>query len=59
MKYLKAFGSGFTEFHAKLDTDMFLDFAIHCRQNETQGRKSTRVKTMSVHNTVSRGRLIQ
>jgi hypothetical protein len=34
-KHFKGFGSGFTELHAKLDPDALLDFAIHCRQNET------------------------
>jgi hypothetical protein len=32
--------SRFTEFHAKLDADMLLDFAIHCRQNKTQSQKA-------------------
>jgi hypothetical protein len=31
----QGFGSGFAKLHAKLYTDMFLDFAINCRQNET------------------------
>jgi hypothetical protein len=30
-----SFGSGFTQLHAKLDADTLLDFAIHCKQNET------------------------
>jgi AraC-like DNA-binding protein len=30
--FIKIFGSGFTELHAKLDADMLLDFAIHRRQ---------------------------
>jgi hypothetical protein len=59
MKHFRGFGSGFTELHAKLDADMLLNFAIHRRQNETQRRKSTHVKTMRVHNTVLRGRLMQ
>jgi hypothetical protein len=58
-KHFKSFGSGFTEFHAKLDADTLLDFAIHRRQNETRSRKSTRVKTVLVHSAVSRGRLMQ
>jgi hypothetical protein len=58
-KHLKDFHSRFTELHAKFDADMLLDFAIHRRQNETQSQKSTSVKTMSVHNTVSRGRMMQ
>jgi hypothetical protein len=59
MKHIKGFGSGFTKLHAKLDADTLLDFAIHCRQNETRSRKSTCVKTMRVHSIVSRGRLMQ
>jgi hypothetical protein len=35
-----------------------LNFAIHCRQNETRSRKSTYVKTTLVHNAVSRDRLM-
>jgi hypothetical protein len=58
-KHFKGFGSGFTELHAKFDADTLLDFVIHHRQNETQSRKSTRVKTVHVHNAVSRGRLMQ
>jgi hypothetical protein len=54
MKHFKDFGSGFTELHTKLDADALLDFAIHRRQNKTQIRKSTCVKTMHVH-----GRLMQ
>jgi hypothetical protein len=41
--------TGFTELHAKLDADTLLEFAIHCGQNETQSRKSARVKLMRVH----------
>jgi hypothetical protein len=59
MKHFKVFSSGFTKLHAKLDADMLLYFAIHRRQNETQSRKGTHVKTMHVHSTVSRGRLMQ
>jgi hypothetical protein len=59
MKHFKSFGSRFTELHAKLDADMLLDFAIHCRQMEAQSKKNTRVKTMHVHSAVSRGRLMQ
>jgi hypothetical protein len=58
-KHFKSFGSRFTELHANLDTDMLLDFAIHCRQNETWSQKSTCVKTMRVHRAVSHGRLMQ
>jgi hypothetical protein len=58
-KHFKGFASGFTELHAKSDADTLLDFAIHCRQNKTQSRKSTHVKTMRVHSMVSRGRLMQ
>jgi hypothetical protein len=43
----------------KLDEDMLHDFAIHCRQNETWRWKSTHVKTMHVHSTVSHNRLTQ
>jgi hypothetical protein len=52
-------GGGFTEFHAKLDADTLLNFAIHRRQHETRSRKSNRVKKMRVHSAVSRGRLMQ
>jgi hypothetical protein len=45
--------------HAKLDAAALLNFAIHRRQNKTQSRKSTHVKTMRVHSAVSRGRLMQ
>jgi hypothetical protein len=45
--------------HAKLDADMLLDFAIHCRQNKTQSWKNTCVKTKSVYSAVSGGRLMQ
>jgi hypothetical protein len=55
----KGFGRGFTELRAEIDADTLLDFAIHHRQNETQSRKSTRVKAMRVHSAVSRGRLMQ
>jgi hypothetical protein len=57
-KHFKGFGSGFTELHAKLDSDTFLDIAIHRRQNETRSRKSTGVKPMRVHSAVSRVRLM-
>jgi hypothetical protein len=56
---LKGFSSRFTELHAKLDVGILLDFAIHLRQNETRSQKSTHVKTMRVHSTVSHGRLMQ
>jgi hypothetical protein len=58
-KHFMCFGSGFTELHAKLDADMLLDFAIHCRQNETLSQKRTHVKTARVHSVVSHGRLMQ
>jgi hypothetical protein len=58
-KYYKGFGNGLTKLHAKLDADTLLDFAIHCRQNETRSRKSSHVKTMRVHSVVSHGRLMQ
>jgi hypothetical protein len=45
MKHFKGFDSGFTELHAKLDADTFLNFAIHCTQNKTQSQKSTAIKT--------------
>jgi hypothetical protein len=38
-KRFKGFSSGFTELHAKLDADTFLNFAIHCKRNETQSQK--------------------
>jgi hypothetical protein len=59
MKHFKGFGSGFTQLQAKLDADTLLDFAIHCRQNETQSQKNTCIKTMHVHSAVSCGRLMQ
>jgi hypothetical protein len=34
----KAFGSGFTKLHAKLDADTLLDFAIHRRHNDTKSK---------------------
>jgi hypothetical protein len=58
-KHFKGFGSRFTELHAKLGADTLLDFAIHCRQNETRSRKSTAVKVKRVHSVVSCGRLMQ
>jgi hypothetical protein len=58
-KHFKSFGSGFTELHAKLAADTMLNYAIHRRQNETQSRKSTRVKTMLVHSAMSHGRVMQ
>jgi hypothetical protein len=36
MNHFKGFGNTFTELHTKLDADRLLDFAVHCRQNETQ-----------------------
>jgi hypothetical protein len=59
MKHFKGFGNRFTELHAKLDADMLLDLASHCRQSETQSQKSTRIETMHVHSMVSLGRLMQ
>jgi hypothetical protein len=35
-KHFKGFGSGFTELHAKLNSDALLDFAIHRRQQEIE-----------------------
>jgi hypothetical protein len=58
-KHLKSFSSGFTELHAKLDEGTLLEFAIHCRQNETRSRKSTRVKAVHVQSEVSCGRLMK
>jgi hypothetical protein len=62
-KHFKGFGSGFTELHTslftKLDAETLLDFATHRRQDKTQSRKSTCLKIMRVHGTVSRGRLMQ
>jgi hypothetical protein len=54
----EGFGSGFTKLHAKLDADVVLNVAIHCKQNETQSQKSTNVTTMYVHSTVLHGRLM-
>jgi hypothetical protein len=59
MKHFKGLGSGFTKLHAKLDADTLLNFAIHCRQNETRSQKNTHVKTMCGHSVVSRGSLMQ
>jgi hypothetical protein len=50
--HFKGFGSGFTEHHSKLDADTLLHLVIHC------GGRGV-VKTMCVHSTVSRGRLMQ
>jgi hypothetical protein len=36
MKHFMVFGSGFTELHAEVAADTFLDFAIYHRQNETR-----------------------
>jgi hypothetical protein len=47
--FSKSLNSGFTERHAKLEADTLLDFAVHCRQNKTQSKKSTRMKIMRVH----------
>jgi hypothetical protein len=55
----QSFDRGFTELHTKLDADTLLDFAIDRRKNETRRRKSSRVRTMCVHSSVSRGRLMQ
>jgi hypothetical protein len=51
-KHFKDFGGGFTKLYAKLDADTLLDFAIHCRQNESQSPKSARVKTVRVRSVV-------
>jgi hypothetical protein len=51
--------SGFTELHANLDADAMFDFANHCRLNKTGSQKITCVKTVRVHSTVARGRLMQ
>jgi hypothetical protein len=59
MKHFKGFGSAFTKLHAKPDADTLLDFAIHCKQNETRSPKSTRVETMRVYSAVSHGGLMQ
>jgi hypothetical protein len=58
-EHFKGYGSGDSELHTKLDADTLLDFAIHCRQNETQSRKGTYVKTVHVHSVMSCGRLMQ
>jgi hypothetical protein len=44
-RHFKCSSRGYTKLYEKLDADMLLDFAIHCRQNKTRSRKSTRVKT--------------
>jgi hypothetical protein len=31
IKYFRGFGTGCTEFHAKVDADTLMDFAIHRR----------------------------
>jgi hypothetical protein len=46
-------------FTQKFDADTLLDFSIHHRQNQTQSPKSTHVKKIHVHSTVSCGRLMQ
>jgi hypothetical protein len=46
-------------FKRKHDAYTLLHFAIQRRQNETRSRKGTGVKTISVHNAVSRGRLAE
>jgi hypothetical protein len=58
-KHFKGFSSGFTQLCPKLDAETLLDLAIRRRQNETQSRKSTRVKTMLFHSEMLRGRLMQ
>jgi predicted transposase YbfD/YdcC len=45
----------FTDLHAKLDANKLLDFAIHRKQNETQNRKCTLIKTVHVHSAVLHG----
>jgi hypothetical protein len=59
LKHFKGFSSRFTKLHAKLGADTLLDFAILCRQNKTRSQKSTRVRTVRVLSTVSRGRRMQ
>jgi hypothetical protein len=46
-KHFKGFGSGFTEFHAKLDADTLLG-----------DKTKHEVKTVRVHSVVSRARLM-
>jgi hypothetical protein len=55
MKHFK----GFIELYAKLDADRLLGFVILHRQNETESQKTTRVKAMRFHNSVSLGKLMQ
>jgi hypothetical protein len=45
MKHFKGFSSGFTKLHMKLYVETLLNFAIHRRQNGTQSKKSTHIKT--------------
>jgi hypothetical protein len=40
MEHLKDSCSRVTKFHAKLDADMLLNFAIHRGQNETRVKKA-------------------
>jgi hypothetical protein len=47
------------ELHAKPDANTLLDFSTHCRSNKTLNWKSTHVKTMCVHSSVSYDRLMQ
>jgi hypothetical protein len=58
-KHFTGFGSGFTELHAKLDSDTLLNFAVHHRRNKTEVKTNTSVKAMCVHSTVLHGRLMQ
>jgi hypothetical protein len=58
-KHFRGFSSGFIDLHAKLEADALLNFAIHCRQNETRSQKSTHIKIMRVHRAVSCGKLMQ
>jgi hypothetical protein len=58
-KQFKGFGSRFTGLHIKCYTDKLLDYAIHCRQNETESKKNACLETMHVDRVVSYCRLMQ
>jgi hypothetical protein len=55
LRNFKGFSREFTEFHAKLDAETLLDFAIHCRQEKKRFPTAT-VQKMCLHSTVSGGR---
>jgi hypothetical protein len=59
VKHFRGFGSGFAELQANLDADTCSNFSVNHKQNERLSRKSTDVKTISVHSAASYGRLMQ